>query len=1150
MSVRNLQLFIFVLNIISGASSWAQNKGITFQAMIKDTSGKLVSASGVSVNAKVLAPNGCILREENFSGASIVDGWLSLAIAKGTVGGSDPGLSVQQVFDNALSKNGLTCIAVDGSVNGSITSYVPTSSDVRKLRIEFVNGSDTVVADFNMRSMPFASNSETLNGIADTGFVKINGAQNLNQTNAESIFNRYTKLDAILNNFNTAGTALGANITGNAATATSAVNVTGTVAVANGGTGATSVLGARANLGLGTLATMSPTGTADNTTYLRGDGTWGVVSSGGAVSSVAGRTGAVTLSSSDLTDGSSLIKSSQMPANCSLGQTLTFSSPTGAWVCANITIDAAQVTSGTIAVARLPVGTIASTVAAGDDARIINSIQNVGSDSSSNIVKMSAGLDAAKPASPVAGQVFMATDTQQIYRHDGSAWVVMASAGGGGGAVSTVSSTNSDISIATGSTTPTLTLNSGTGANQIVKLDGFAKLPAVDGSALTNITLTFDKLVNATANYFDYKPNNVACNNNEILKYQTGTGWVCASATTGAVISVTAAETANNPIVIAGTESAPTVDIPAATSSVNGYLKSGDWTTFNSKQAGSSELNALAGIGLTGIIQRTGAGAYTALGTTAPINVTAGNIGISIGAGLTTNAGILVADFATTSTAGKVVQANDARLPSSTCASGNKMRWTGSEWVCEADADTPTTGIVAVANGGTGTSNGSITGSGALTFAAGGTDQNITLTPSGAGSTALNGNVGIGTSLPRASLDVQGAFVTKAATLNSNSTIDFSKGNFQYTNDICQAFSLYNLKDGGTYKLSVRGTISSLCSFTAYNDSGSTLLSINLPSDHSATVGTRRTLFTFEVVGPDVYVSSNIISEACSAGNQTFSTPGTYTFEVPAGCSSVVLKLWGGGGAGGNSSTAGSGGAGGGGGFVKQTLTLASGEKLTIVVGGGGAVENGGSSGGGSGSQSAFYSMTSGGGGGGTFIYRNSSIILAAGGGGGGGAGQVNNSTAACNGAAGGAGGATGVAGGIPSASASCDGPGWVAAGGGTASAGGAAGVGIHGSSTAGSSLAGGNGSLGNGRGGGGGGGGYFGGGGGGGGWSGAGGGGGGGGSSYASSGGATFTSGSGRNPGGSAEAGFISGYATGGAAVTSSGPANSGTSGLVYISW
>ena len=52
------------------------------------------------------------------------------------------------------------------------------------------------------------------------------------------------------------------------------------------------------------------------------------------------------------------------------------------------------------------------------------------------------------------------------------------------------------------------------------------------------------------------------------------------------------------------------------------------------------------------------------------------------------------------------------------------------------------------------TSVGNITGTGGITITAGGSNQNVVLTPSGTGYTLLNGNVGIGNSTPRVLLDL------------------------------------------------------------------------------------------------------------------------------------------------------------------------------------------------------------------------------------------------------------------------------------------------------------------------------------------------------------------------------------------------------------
>jgi hypothetical protein len=86
--------------------------------------------------------------------------------------------------------------------------------------------------------------------------------------------------------------------------------------------------------------------------------------------------------------------------------------------------------------------------------------------------------------------------------------------------------------------------------------------------------------------------------------------------------------------------------------------------------------------------------------------------------------------------------------------------YNGSTWVRligPTDNAANVIGTVAIANGGTGTTTGSITGSGALTLAAGGTNQSVTLAPSGTGNTILNNNVGLGTTSPIDRLDVRSA---------------------------------------------------------------------------------------------------------------------------------------------------------------------------------------------------------------------------------------------------------------------------------------------------------------------------------------------------------------------------------------------------------
>ena len=181
-------------------------------------------------------------------------------------------------------------------------------------------------------------------------------------------------------------------------------------------------------------------------------------------------------------------------------------------------------------------------------------------------------------------------------------------------------------------------------------------------------------------------------------------------------------------------------------------------------------------------------------------------------------------------------------------------------------------------------------------------------------------------------------------------------------------------------------------------------------------------------------------SSVSNESNTSISTQGSSSYVVPAGVTTINVKMWGAGGGAASGTSASAGGGGGGGGFTSATLDVTPGETLTLYVGGGGGAGN------------VTTNATGGGGGGGySSIYRGSTPLLIAGGGGGGG-GAISTTSFPSGGAGGAGGGTSGVIG----SSFNSDAGG---GGGGTQSAGGSGGTGTcGGTSSNGSSLTGGEG--------------------------------------------------------------------------------------------
>lgn len=265
-------LLLFLVSSLMEDVAYAQHKGLNFQAVIKKADGTLPNLTNLTVTLQIIDPTThCVLREEIHSGKRITNGYLNLVVgdsSASTVGALNPSpvLTLKEVLDNRVQRSGLKCVDDFNNILSSNQTYIPTKDDRRILRVNMNIDSEDIIADFNIRAVGFAVNSEMLNSKSDEDFVNINAAKGVTKTNVESLFDRFSKIDSLLSNTNNNATALGVNITGTAAHSTSSDSATVAGSLSGG------------------LNSILPTQTGQSGKYLKSNGanaSWESITGGG-----------------------------------------------------------------------------------------------------------------------------------------------------------------------------------------------------------------------------------------------------------------------------------------------------------------------------------------------------------------------------------------------------------------------------------------------------------------------------------------------------------------------------------------------------------------------------------------------------------------------------------------------------------------------------------------------------------------------------------------------------------------------------------------------------------------------------------------------------------------------------------------------------
>ncbi|MCB0378609.1 MAG: hypothetical protein KDD33_08970, partial [Bdellovibrionales bacterium] len=196
--VRNWLTLILFLTSTVGLASPAS---LVYQGQIIKPNGHALEAASVTFKVEVFSPGAeeCLLYEEshivNMVGSK---GIFGLPLGEGIRAGSDfeDTATLIQAFDNSSGTISPTTCSIG-------STYTPTASDRRKIRLTFDDGTGAVqIASQDIHSAPFALSAASVGGLVPANILQVNtsGSYVLDQSNLENIFenSNYTELLALI----------------------------------------------------------------------------------------------------------------------------------------------------------------------------------------------------------------------------------------------------------------------------------------------------------------------------------------------------------------------------------------------------------------------------------------------------------------------------------------------------------------------------------------------------------------------------------------------------------------------------------------------------------------------------------------------------------------------------------------------------------------------------------------------------------------------------------------------------------------------------------------------------------------------------------------------------------------------------------------